>query len=197
MNIEYGLSLLVKYKTLLEKNNINTKQRKANFLAQLDYESGFKPIAENMNYSANRLLQVFKKYFTATLAKQYANKPVAIGSRVYANRMGNGDEKSQDGYKYRGRGFIQLSGKNNYSALSKAKGIDYVTNPDLLLTEADSMIAALWFWNVNNINKYVDIGDTDGVSDLINIGRKTTAYGDAHGYVSRKATTEKYLKSIV
>lgn len=196
MNIEKGLELLTKYKTLLDKEGINTKLRKAYFLAQLDYESGFKSIAENMNYSANRLREVFPKYFTKEQASSYANKALSIGSRVYADRMGNGNEQSQDGYTYRGRGFIQLTGKNNYTALSKDTKIDYLKNPDLLLTEADSMISALWFWNKNNINKYADTDNIDGVSDLVNIGRKTTAYGDSHGFGGRKATVEQYKKYI-
>ena len=196
MNIQKGLELLTKYKTLLEKHGINTKLRKAHFLTQLDYESGFKPVAENMNYSAKRLREVFPKYFTVAQANQYAGQPTLIGSRVYASRMGNGNEATRDGYKFRGRGLIQLTGKNNYTALSKDTGIDYLNNPDLLLTEADSMISALWFWKQNGINKYADIDDIDGVSDLVNIGRKTTTYGDAHGFGGRKATLEEYKKHI-
>ena len=196
MNIEKGLELLTKYKTLLDTEGINTRLRKAHFLAQLDYESGFKPVAENMNYSASRLREIFPKYFTRAQSLTYANRPVPIGSRVYASRMGNGNEQSQDGYNYRGRGFIQLTGKNNYTALSRDTKIDYLKKPDLLLTEADSMISALWFWNKNNINKYADTDNIDGVSDLVNIGRKTTAYGDAHGFGGRKATVEQYKKYI-
>lgn len=196
MNINKGLTILIKYKTLLDSYKINTRLRKAHFLAQLDYESGFQSVSENMNYSAKRLGEVFGKYFKSVSAKDYANNPEKIGSRVYADRMGNGNEASKEGYKFRGRGFIQLTGKNNYTKLSKATKIDYISNPDLILTEADSMIAALWYWSVNGLNKYADLNDVDGVSDVINIGRKTTAYGDAHGFKSRKATTEEYLKYI-
>ena len=196
MNIQQGLKILERYPTLFDRYGINTKLRKAHFLAQLDYESGFQAVAENMNYSAKRLREVFPKYFTVAQAALYSGKPISIGSRVYANRMGNGSESSQEGYIYRGRGYIQLTGKNNYKALSQAPGIDYIKNPDLLLTEADSILAALWFWKTNNINAYADRDDIDGVSDLVNIGRKTTAYGDAHGFGGRKKTVEEYKKYI-
>src|SRR5690606_10748069 len=119
--------------------------RQAHLLAQLAHESNLKPVSENLNYSAARLGEIFKKYFpTTALANAYARQPEKIANRVYANRMGNGDESSGDGWKYRGRGFIQLTGKSNYTALSDFTGIDYVSSPDLLLNEADALISALW-----------------------------------------------------
>ena len=137
------MDLLRKYRTLLAKYGVTTPRRQAMFLAQLDHESGLKPISENFNYSASALLRVFGKYFTPALAVEYERKPEKIANRVYANRMGNGDECSGDGWKYRGRGFIQTTGKTNYKLLSMHTGIDYVNNPDLLLNEADAMIGAL------------------------------------------------------
>lgn len=128
------------------------------------------PISENLNYSASGLRKTFGKYFTYNESLLYERKPEKIANRVYANRMDNGDEKSGDGWKYRGRGFIQITGKSNYRLLSKDMGVDYINNPDLLLTEADSMISAIWFWNTNNLNRYADNDDVYSVTKRINGG---------------------------
>lgn len=182
-----------RYKSLLERNGINTPLRLAHFFAQISHESNLMPISENLNYSAKGLMTVFKKYFPNTaIANNYARKPEAIANRVYANRMGNGNEASGDGWRYRGRGFIQLTGRNNYQALSNHFKVDYVRNPDLLLNEADAMMSALWFWNTNRINRFADIDDLDKVSDLVNIGRPTERYGDAKGYADRKLRLNRY-----
>jgi len=180
------LELSKKYKTILNKAKINTPLRLSHFFGQLEAESGLKPISENLNYSAKRLLEIFPKYFkTLQEAKNYEKKPQAIGNRVYGGRMGNGLESTGEGYKYRGRGFIMTTGKDNYKALTKDTGIDYVNNPDLLLTEADSIIAAINFWTKINGNLLADKDDIDSISDLINIGRKTSKYGDANGFKHR------------
>jgi len=185
----------VKYNTLLNKWGINTPLRRAHFFAQIYHESKF--IAnriENMNYSASRLLEVFPKYFpNSTIAKQYAGKPVEIGNRVYGGRMGN---SPTEGYRNRGRSLLQITGADNLKALSKATGIDYYKNPDLLLTEADGMISACWYWKTNNVNKYADLDDIDGVSDLINIGRKTAKYGDANGFKDRLEKLQFFKKQF-
>lgn len=181
------MELAKKYKTLLAQHGITTPLRLAHFFAQLHHESGLKPISENLNYSASRLQVIFKKYFpNDTLANFYARKPEKIANRVYADRMGNGNEASGDGWKYRGRGFIQITGKNNYAKLSEETGIDYVTNPDLLLTEADSMISALWFWSSRNLNKYADADDVKMVTRLIN--------GGLNGFDHRVKLLDKYKK---
>jgi len=160
-----------KYKTLFERYGITTKDRIAHFLSQLDHESGLKPIAENLNYSAVGLTTIFKKYFpTLASTNGYVRSPEKIANRVYANRMGNGNEASGDGWKYRGRGFIQITGKNNYSALSKFTGVDYVKNPDLLLNEADAMISALWYWSTIKGNELADKGDIREITRRINGG---------------------------
>ena len=159
------------YKTLLSESGIDTPLRLAHFFCQIHHESNLKPISENLNYSAGALRTIFKNYFkTEEKATSYARKPKKIANLVYANRMGNGDEQSGEGWKYRGRGFIQLTGRDNYTALSKAKGIDYINNPDLLLNEADAMIAALWFWNSRNLNRYADADDIKQVTRRINGG---------------------------
>ena len=187
------MSLAIKYTTLLNSYFINTPLRLAHFFSQIEAESGLKPISENLNYSAIGLGKTFKKYFsTHALANQYARKPEAIANRVYANRMGNGDEASGDGWKFRGRGFIQITGKNNFIKISKDTRIDYLNNPDWLLREADSMISALWYWNTTSLNKHADKDDIDAISDLINIGRQTTNFGDANGFQHRADLLKKY-----
>jgi len=166
-----ALELSKKYKTLLEKYRINTPLRKAHFFGQLAEESHLTPIVENLNYSAKRLVEIFPKYFPNLLeANKYAYKPIQIANKIYANRMSNGNQASGDGYKFRGRGFIQLTGRLNYTNLSRDTGIDYINNPDLLLNEADSMIAALWYWSKANCNKYADLDDIKSVTKLINGG---------------------------
>ena len=163
MNILEKHPLTAKYQSLFNKFNVNTQLRLAHFLGQLQHESGLKPIEENLMYSAKRLTEVFGKYFpTLEITNQYAMQPQKIANRVYSGRMGNGNESSGDGYLFRGRGFLQITGRNNYTALTKwakANGIDadYVNNPDLLLRESDALIAALWFWTANDLNKYADM----------------------------------------
>lgn len=186
----------LKYRTLFKEYGIDTPLRKAHFLAQLEAESGLVSKRENLNYSEEGLLKTFKKYFTPAQAKLYARKPEKIANRVYANRMGNGSENSGDGWKYRGAGFLQITGKDNFKALSKYVGVDYVNNPQLLLNESDAMIAALWYWKVNNLNKYADQDNIDKVSDMINIGRPTQTYGDAHGFEKRKEFLKKWKKEL-
>lgn len=168
--------LSTKYSSLLNKFNVNTHLRLSHFFGQLQHESGLKPIEENLRYSAKRLTEVFGKYFTPITAKQAEYKPQIIANKVYANRMGNGNEASGDGYRFRGRGFLQITGRNNYTALTKwakANGIDadYVKYPDLLLNEADALIAALWFWTANGLNAYADKDDVLTITKRINGGK--------------------------
>lgn len=145
----------------MEKFEINTSLRLAHFLAQCGHESGgFKITQENLNYSAKGLMGIFKKYFpTEELAKQYERQPVKIANKVYANRMGNGDESSGDGYKFRGRGFIQLTGKENYTAFGKSIGIDLTNDPDLVATKYP-LLSAAWFFSKNCVHK-ADYGPTE------------------------------------
>ena len=141
---------------------ITTNLRLAHFLAQCALEStGFTATVENLNYSAQRLLQVFPKYFRNVDPAAYARNPAKIGSRVYANRMGNGDEASGDGFKFRGRGYIQLTGKNNYTSFSTFVGEDCVADPDLVATKYPLASAAFYF-NSNNIWAICDRGADDG-----------------------------------
>ena len=194
------MELLKKYKSLFMKYGVTTPQRQAMFLAQADHESGLKPVSEGFYYKTIESLR--KTFYTPFKGKtdafvaQYVKNPEKCANYVYANRMGNGNEASGDGWRYRGRGIFQVTGKSNYTLLSKATGVDYVSNPDLLLTEADSLIAALWFWSTNNLNKYADADNIDAVSDVINMGRLTVKYGDAHGFTIRKSKYEYYLKLL-
>lgn len=175
-----------KYKTLITSYGINTQLRLAHFMAQIEHESGLKPISENLNYSASGLAKTFGKYFpTVSLSNMYANKPEAIANRVYANRMSNGNEKSGDGWKYRGRGFLQITGKSNYILLSKDTRIDYLNNPQWLLRESDALISALWFWNKHKLNDLADKNDILAITKKIN--------GGLNGLDHRKELLCKYL----
>jgi putative chitinase len=141
--------------------NITTNLRLAHFLAQCSVESiGFTATVENLNYSAKRIPQVFGKYFKGIDPTPYAHNPAKLGSRVYANRMGNGDEASGDGFKFRGRGYIQLTGKNNYTSFSNFVGEDCVANADLVATKYP-LASAAFFFNSNNIWAICDRGADD------------------------------------
>jgi putative chitinase len=150
------------------KFQINTPLRLAHFLAQCGHESGgFKATSENLNYSAKGLMGIFKKYFpTEALANAYQRNPQKIANKVYANRMANGDEASGDGYKFRGRGYIQLTGKANYTAFGKAIGEDITANPDVVSGKY-ALLSAAWFWSNNGLNKLADGGSTDAVVTTI------------------------------
>jgi len=145
------------------KFEINTPLRLAHFLAQTGHESGgFKAISENLNYGAKGLTTIFKKYFTPESAKEYERKPEKIANIVYANRMGNGPQASGEGYKFRGRGYIQLTGKDNYSAFDKTVEDDILATPDLVATKYP-LLSAAWFFHKNGLHKIADEGATDDV----------------------------------
>lgn len=152
---------------------INTPLRVAHFWAQLAHESaGFTHVEENLNYSAEALLRTFPKYFTKEQAQAYANKPVRIASRVYANRLSNGNETSGDGWKFRGRGYIQITGKANYLAY-RTSGYctgDIMAKPELLTKAPGRLKSAMWFWYSRGCNKLADNDDVKGVTKKINGG---------------------------
>jgi putative chitinase len=151
-----------------EKFGVNTPLRLAHFLAQCGHESGgFRITQENLNYSAKGLQGIFKKYFPSeALALDYAKKPQKIANRVYGGRMGNGNEASGDGFKFRGRGFIQLTGRDNYKAFDDAVEDNILENPDLVATKYP-LASAAWFWNKNKLNQLADKGDTTEVVTMI------------------------------
>lgn len=155
-------------------HGITTVKRIAAFIAQCGHESaGWRYFSENLNYSERALNAVFGKYFkkSGRNPAHYARQPQKIANLVYANRMGNGNTASGDGWRYRGRGPIQLTGKNNYTSFSKDTGIDAVGDPDILTESIEiSLMAALWYWNTNNLNNYADKGDIKGLTKKINGG---------------------------
>jgi len=146
------------------KFNINTPLRLAHFLAQCGHESGgFKVTSENLNYSAKGLNGIFKKYFpTEAAATPYARQPQKIANKVYANRMDNGSESSGDGFKFRGRGYIQLTGRANYTSFGKAINEDIANNPDIVSGKY-ALLSAAWFWSKNGLNTLADGGASDQV----------------------------------
>ncbi len=143
------------------KFNITTNLRLAHFLAQCGHESGgFKAVSENLNYSADGLKKIFPKYFPGNLAESYARQPEKIASRVYGGRMGNGDESTKEGFKFRGRGYIQLTGKSNYTNFAKFIGEDTVVNPDLVATKYP-LASAAFFFDSNKLWAICDRGADD------------------------------------
>ena len=144
-----------------KKFNISNPLRLAHFLAQCGHESaGFKAIQENLNYSADGLKKIFPKYFPGNLAEGYARNPEKIASKVYGSRMGNGDETTKEGYKFRGRGYIQLTGKDNYTKFAKFIGEDTVGNPDLVATKYP-LASAAFFFDSNKLWEICDKGADD------------------------------------
>jgi putative chitinase len=144
-----------------KKFNITNNLRLAHFLAQCGHESGgFKAVSENLNYSADGLKKIFGKYFPGNLNESYARQPEKIASRVYARRMGNGDETTKEGFKFRGRGYIQLTGKSNYTNFTKFIGEDCVSNPDLVATKYP-LASAAFFFDSNKLWSICDKGADD------------------------------------
>jgi len=156
------------------KFNITNTLRLAHFLAQCGHESGgFRAVSENLNYSADGLVKIFGRYFNATTAAGYARNPEKIASKVYADRMGNGDEASKEGFKFRGRGYIQLTGKSNYTGFTKFIGEDCVANPDLVATKYPLASAAFFFdsnklWSI--CDKGADVATVTAVTRRVNGG---------------------------
>lgn len=160
---------------ILPEYEINTPQRVAAFIAQCAHESGnFKFLKENLNYKAASLRKVFPKYFPDdAIANDYANRPnkqEAIANRIYANRMGNGDESTGDGFRYLGRGLIQLTGKNNYTIFAASIDTPVEEIPEYLQTFEGAVQSACWFWEQNKLNQWADAGDILTLTKRINGG---------------------------
>ena len=168
-HIEYWHRALVQ---LLPEYEINTPQRMAAFLAQCAHESGgFRAIKENLNYRAVTLRKIFGKYFpTDEMAQQYANKPEKIANLVYANRMGNGGPETGDGYRYSGRGLIQLTGKDNYFWFAASINLSPEEASQYMETFEGAAQSACWFWETNNLNQWADKGDIVTLTKRINGG---------------------------
>lgn len=164
---------LISLNEILTKYEINTNLRVAAFLAQTGFESSqYNILQENLNYSAKGLLLTFPTHFNKEQSIQYARQPEKIANHVYANRMGNGDETSGDGWKFRGRGLIMITGKDNYSSFSQDTYKDncIVDNPDLLISQGPALMGACWFWNKNNLNTLADQSNFTEITKKINGG---------------------------
>lgn len=154
-------SVIAQIPETAKKFNITNNLRLAHFLSQCGHESGgFKAVSENLNYSADGLKKIFGKYFPGTLAESYARQPEKIAARVYGGRMGNGDESTKEGFKFRGRGYIQLTGKSNYTNFTKFIGEDCVSNPDLVATKYP-LASAAFFFDSNKLWSICDKGSDD------------------------------------
>jgi len=167
---------------------IETLEQQASFLAQCGHESaGFTALVENLNYKAESLCKVWPKRFpTLEAAQPYHRNPEAIANKVYASRMGNGDEESGDGFAYRGRGLIQLTGRDNYRACGDDLGVDLESDPDLVSTPQFAALSAGWFWNKNHLNNIA--------SDIVAVTKKIN--GGTHGLDDRVARTERALTAL-
>ena len=152
--------------------DISTPARQASFIGQCGHECGnFKVLEENLNYRAETLMKLWKSRFpTIEIANEYARNPKKIANKVYSSRMGNRDESSGDGYRFRGRGCIQLTGHANYFHAGNACGEDFVMNPDLVATPKYAAMTAGWFWNTHKLNQYADIRDYTMMTKKINGG---------------------------
>lgn len=171
---------------------LTSNLRLAHFLAQVSHESGgFLKTEENLNYSEKRLLEVFPKYFNESNSIYYANKPEKIGSRVYASRMGNRDEKSGDGYWFRGRGYLQLTGANNYVAFGKTVNENLVKFPDLVSAKYP-LTSALYFFNVNKLWSICD----EGLSEATVTKLTKRINGGTIGLKHRLAEFNKFAKIL-
>lgn len=191
------MELAKKYKTLLEKYEVNTPFRLAHFFAQIHHESAnFTRLQENLNYSVDGLIKTFGRHrITEAQARQFGRTPKqranqeAIANILYGGEFGRrnlGNTQVGDGFRFRGRGYKQITGRANYSKLSKDVGIDYLNNPDWLLREADAMLSALWFWKSNDCNDFADKDDVVGLTRVINGGRI--------GLAERQKLTNDYKK---
>jgi putative chitinase len=176
------------------KFQIDTPLRLAHFLAQCGHESnGFKATRENLNYSAKGLMSTFKKYFpTYQLSTAYERKPEKIANLVYASRMGNGNEASGDGFKFRGRGYIQLTGKNNYTLFGESIDENIVDNPDKVASDY-ALLSAAWFFNKNGLHKIADEGPTDEVVTKIT----KLVNGGINGLPGRISHFKEYYKLLI
>jgi putative chitinase len=172
------------------KFGILSPNQQASFIGQCGHECGhFRILEENLNYKAATLMKLWPKRFpTQEVANAYAGNPKKIANMVYANRMGNRDEASGDGYRFRGRGCIQLTGYSNYFHAGKALGVDLVMNPDLVATPKYAALTAGWFWSTHNINQPAESKDLLRVTKLIN--------GGTIGLDDRRDLTEHALTAL-
>ncbi|MDD5150421.1 MAG: glycoside hydrolase family 19 protein [Flavobacterium sp.] len=174
------------------KFEINTTLRLCHFLSQCYHESGgFIHVVENLNYSSDGLLQIFPKYFNTNNVKDYSRNPEKIANLVYANRLGNGNVFTGDGYRYRGRGYIQLTGKSNYTEFNKIVTDNVILNPDLVASKYPITVSA-WFWQKTGLNQVADFGSNDQV--ITTITKKIN--GGTNGLTSRIAAFHRFYDRV-
>lgn len=175
---------------VLAGTEIDTPEERAAFVSQLAHESAeFTRLSENLNYSAERLAQVWPSRFRdPEVARRYARNPERLANLVYANRLGNGPESSGDGWRYRGRGPIQLTGRDNYRRCGAALGVDLVADPDLLFEPPTGVRSALWFWRVRGLDRVDDDGDVLDETRLVN--------GGTHGLAERQTYYDAALSAL-
>lgn len=191
--------------TAMVEFGIDSPARQAMFLPQIGHESArLTQLVENLNYRADRIRLIGNAAPAGSRwralvprADALAGSPERFGNAVYGGRLGNGAAATGDGYLFRGRGLIQITGRTNYTALMMALGIDCVEHPELIAQPAGACRSAGWFWQTNDLRRWADTGDFDGVCDLINFGRKTVAVGDANGYAGRLALYECARKVLL
>lgn len=192
-----------KYKTLLERNGINTPLRKAHFFAQCKVESDLKPKVESMNYSVEGLIKGFGRHrisiedakrFGRTVTQRANQREIA--NRLYGGNWGRinlGNTQPNDGFLLRGAGILQITGRSNFQKLSNDTGIDFVNKPELILEEANSIVAAAWFWVDRGLNKYADMDDVVSISKIVNLG-SVKSKGTPKHLSQRKQWAENYKK---
>jgi putative chitinase len=171
-DLHIGVEWVDALNSTFERFNISSIRQQAAFIGQCGHECGnFKVLEENLNYRAETLMRLWPKRFpTREIADQYARNPKKIANKVYASRMGNRDEASGDGYRFRGRGCIQLTGHSNYFHAGKALGIDFVMEPDLVATPQYAALTAGWFWDTQKLNAIAEAGDWTKLTKKINGG---------------------------
>jgi len=193
--------LYEKYKTLFNSYDVNEPLRIAYFMGTREAENGAgKAVRESCYYKTiDSLRKTFKSPFkgkTDAFVSQYLRNSEKCANYVYANREGNGNEASGDGFKYRGGGDFQTTFYNGYLRLERTTRIPFTINPDLILEEANSLISALEYWENNDLNQYADADNLDAISDIVNIGHKTKTVGDANGYEHRKKCVDKWKQIL-
>lgn len=196
-----GKILAAKYKRLFDRARINTPLRLAHFFGQAEVESNLKPRRESLNYTVQALLASFERHriseadarLYGRTSTQRANQ-LEIGNRLYGGKWGKtnlGNTKPNDGYLLRGGGLYQITGRSNFEKLSKDTMIDFIGNPDLIMEEEKSIIAAIWFWNSRNLNVYADRDDAVSISKIVNLGNVNSS-GTPNHLRERIKTTEEY-----
>ena len=174
---------------VIERFKLDTRARAAAFLAQVGHESGrLTRLVENLNYSAEGLVATWPKRFDTKLAAQVARKPEQIANIVYADRLGNGSQASGDGWKYRGRGLIQITGKSNYRDCGAVLGLELLSNPSLLEIPTNAAMSAGWFWSTSGLNALADAGQFETMTRRIN--------GGLNGLADRKVLLARAMRVL-